>query len=120
MVDKSKVSASAIKSSVTTYLVQMLLQLFLLKGLHPSHWTQSVRLHGELLADLLHEGDVSQVEQGALGRRFHWGNQNTDLCSSPSHTTKLQGVSGALIKCWCLLLRLKSNIVAQTGDISFF
>ena len=73
MVDKSKVSASAIKSSVTTYLVQMLLQLFLLKGLHPSHWTQSVRLHGELLADLLHEGDVSQGEQGALGETISLG-----------------------------------------------
>ena len=32
----------------------------------------------------------------------------------------LQGVSGSLTKSWSLLLRLKSNLVAQTGDIFFF
>ena len=31
----------------------------------------------------------------------------------------VQGVSGSLSKCWSLLLRLKSHLVAQTGDIFF-
>ena len=30
------------------------------------------------------------------------------------------GVSGSLSKSWSLLLRLKSNLVAQIGDIFFF
>ena len=32
----------------------------------------------------------------------------------------IQGVSGSLIKCLSLLLSLKINLVAQTGDIYFF
>ena len=31
----------------------------------------------------------------------------------------VQGVSGSLWKCWSLLLRLESNLLAQTGDIFF-
>ena len=109
MVDKSKVSASAIKSSVTTYLVQMLLQLFLLKGLHPSHWTQSVRLHGELLADLLHEGDVSQVEQGALGETISLGKPEYSSLFIPFSYHKATGWFRCIDKMLVLITQTKKQ-----------